>query len=150
MFDRTHSWRSLIVACALLAGIVQASVPGARPIETRLKKIGEYLCQQAIAGTTEQLKDSRNVPDVVRVGQNLPDVLARMRPSLLQGYIVETAKGEPESPIVDERVTHCIFIRCDKDAICLRMGYDPLRDNFNIIGYCGAKTRTSPATGAKP
>lgn len=127
-----------------MAGLLHASVPATRSIQARLKSIGEYFCQQALAGTTDQLKDSRNVPDVVRVGQNLPDVLARMRPAIQQGYIVETAEGEPESQNADERVTHSIFIRCDEHAICLRMRYDHVEDNFNIVGYCGANRRKPP------
>lgn len=140
-----------LIACGtLMAGLLHASVPARCPIEARLKSIGEYFCQQAIAGTTDQLKNSRNVPDVVRVGMNLPDVLAGMRPALQQGYIVETAKGEPESRIVDERVTHSIFIRCDEHAICLRMRYDHVEDNFSIVGYCGANRRKPHAATPKP
>jgi hypothetical protein len=133
-----------MAAYGLMAGMSQSSVPAPRSIEARLKKIGEYFCQQVIAGTVEQLKDSSNVPDVVRVGQNLPKVLANMRLALLQGYTVDVSEGEPNQPF-DERVTHCVFIRCDNDAICLRMGYDTMRDCFHIIGYCGANRRTPPS-----
>jgi hypothetical protein len=129
----------LVFACGLMAGTIHASAPTTRSVsvEVRLKKIGEYLCRQVIAGTVEKLKGSRNVPDVVRVGQNLPGVLADMRQALMQGYTVEVQIGEP-GQIKDERVTHCILIRCDHDAICLRMGYDATLDSFHIVGYCGA------------
>lgn len=147
----THHTRfCLVIACTVMAGLIQAAIPARRSIEARLKNIGEYFCQQVLAGTTDQLKDSRNVPDVVRVGQSLPDVLAEMRPDIQQGYIVESAEGEPESAGKDERVTHSLFIRCDAHAICLRMRYDPIKDNFHIVGYCGANRRPPPAAARKP
>lgn len=142
MPSRTHL--CFLIACTLMAGLLHASVPARRSIEARFKSIGEYFCQQALAGTTDQLKDSRNVPDVVRVGMNLPDVLARMRPAIQQGYTVEVVKGEPGRND-DERVTHSILIRCEHDAICLRMSYEPVHDLIHIVGYCGASPR-NPST----
>lgn len=111
------------------------------PALERVRKIGEFFCQTSINGTTEKLKGSRDVPDVVVVGQHIPDLLAKMRPGLIKGYKIEVQRGEPaafagEEP--DSRVTHSITIRCNDDAIRLRMGYDPYRDLFHLVGYTGA------------
>ena len=105
----------------------------------RVRKIGEYFCQASIKGTTDKLTGSRDVPDVVMVGQKSPDLLAQMRPGLVRGYKIEVQLGEPSIGNPDERVTHSITIRCDDDGIRLRMGYDPYRDRFHLIGYVGAQ-----------
>ena len=112
------------------------------PSLERVRKIGEFFCQASINGTIEKLKGSREVPDVVVVGQHIPDLLAKMRPGLIKGYKIEVMRGEPaafagQEP--DSRVTHSITIRCDDDAIRLRMGYDSYRDRFHLVGYTGAQ-----------
>ncbi|MDI1313911.1 hypothetical protein [Prosthecobacter sp.] len=108
----------------------------------RVRKIGEFFCQSSLNGTTDKLKGSREVPDVVVVGQRIPDLLAKMRPGLIKGYKIEVQRGEPAAFVgqePDSRVTHTLIIRCEDDAILLRMGYDSYRDRFHLVGYTGAE-----------
>lgn len=109
------------------------------PYLERVRKIGEFSCKASMKGTTDKLKGSREVPDVVVGGQNIPDLLAKMRPGLLRGYKIEVQRGEPGGGEPDERVTHSITIRCDDDAILLRMGYDSYRNRFHLVGYTAAQ-----------
>jgi hypothetical protein len=73
-------------------------------ISKRLHSIGDYLCCQSIDGKALSLRESREVHDVVMVGNDLPTVLDDMRTELKAGYAIETQEGEPGS-IKDERVT---------------------------------------------
>ncbi len=135
MKARAHTLILFILAHAAL--LLAADDPSLE----RVRKIGEFFCQTSIKGTTEKLKGSRDVPDVVVVGQQIPDLLAKMRPGLIKGYKIEVQRGEPasfagEKP--DSGVTHSITIRCADDAIRLRMRYDSYRDRFHLVGYTGA------------
>jgi hypothetical protein len=128
-----------LAVCWLTMVSVVASVPSS-DLGYRLKAIGRFLCEKALAGELAKFKDSTKIPDVVRIGRQLPDVLTDMRAELQAGYVIEVTEGEGEGAPKDERVTHSIIIRGknEKGGLRLRMGYDPERNKFHIVGYCGA------------
>jgi hypothetical protein len=130
--------RRHLIALMLLTLVGCMHTTRTDPLLARAQAIANDLQAESVAGNMQSFVMSREFPDIVILANKIPRRLHALGPKLGDADIFVRV-GDANGHTYDDRITHhIVFFTEDDGGLALRLRYDPDRDKFHMVGYCGA------------